>query len=93
MRKTEMVGRAQTVLGAVHAECLGVTLPHEHGRPGRRFKDNLGQSDYLDKEVPSGAKVNKFFPQRITSISLFYHPQRTSAGSIQGNAKTCKAPL
>ena len=30
MGKTEMVGRAQTVLGAVDAESLGITLPHEH---------------------------------------------------------------
>ena len=90
MRKTEMVGRAQTVLGAVHAECLGVTLPHEHGRPGRRFKDNLGQSDYLDKEVPSGAKVNKFFPQRITSISLFYHPQHHSTHLLKPISRLCR---
>ena len=30
MRKNEMVGKAQTVLGPIDAESLGTTLPHEH---------------------------------------------------------------
>jgi predicted metal-dependent phosphotriesterase family hydrolase len=30
MRQEELVGKAQTVLGLIDPECLGVTLPHEH---------------------------------------------------------------
>jgi phosphotriesterase-related protein len=30
MKQTELVGKAQTVLGLVDPDCLGVTLPHEH---------------------------------------------------------------
>jgi len=30
MRQTELTGRAQTVLGIIDADSLGVTLPHEH---------------------------------------------------------------
>jgi phosphotriesterase-related protein len=30
MRNNEMVGKAQTVLGPVDADSLGITLPHEH---------------------------------------------------------------
>ena len=30
MMKTEMVGKAQSVLGPIAAEYLGMTLPHEH---------------------------------------------------------------
>ena len=30
MRQTELTGRAQTVLGIIDADDLGVTLPHEH---------------------------------------------------------------
>ncbi len=30
MRQTELAGRAQTVLGIIDADDLGVTLPHEH---------------------------------------------------------------
>ena len=30
MRQSELVGKAQTVLGIIDADSLGVTLPHEH---------------------------------------------------------------
>ena len=30
MKKTELTGKAQTVLGLIDADSLGVTLPHEH---------------------------------------------------------------
>jgi len=30
MRQTELTGKAQTVLGVIDADSLGVTLPHEH---------------------------------------------------------------
>jgi len=30
MKQTELTGKAQTVLGVIDADALGVTLPHEH---------------------------------------------------------------
>ena len=69
MSKLELTGKAQTVLGTISPEVLGITLPHEH-----LFVDlTVGLKDY----EPSEAIAKALYYQPVTLDNLWwvtYHP-------------------
>jgi len=69
MSRSELAGKAQTVLGAISPEALGVTLPHEH-----LFVDlTIGLKGY----EPSEATEKAFYYQPVNLNNLWwitYHP-------------------
>jgi len=65
MIKTEMVGKAQTVLGPIDADSLGITLTHEH---------LLQDSSFLfDEPTEAGEKVLAHQPVCLENLNWVLH--------------------